>query len=112
MSTHETQTRCSARSSSDSMARWTASGLDPLPATAVPAAASEMPRNVTTANLIVLFVCMSISPLRQVLAEEELSTHVDVEDQQIELVRRELRVALVGGVADCVVGHAPIGEGA
>src|SRR5262247_3904015 len=119
MSTHETQTRRSARSSSDwmastdpdAMARWTAIGLDPLPATALPAAASEMPRNVTTASLIVLFVCMSITPLRgrrvQVLAEEELPTHVDVEDQQIELVRRELRVALVGGVADGAVGRGP-----
>src|SRR6188474_2180174 len=112
MSTQETQTRRSARSSSDwmasiepdAMARWTACGLDPLPATAVPAAASEMPRNVTTASFIVLFVCMSFSPLRgrrasgvQVLPEEELTTHVDVEDEEVVLVRRELGIALVGG---------------
>src|SRR3954451_16555109 len=98
MSTQATQTRCSARSSSDliasgepdEMARWTACGLDPLPATAVPAAAREMPRNVTTASFIVLFVCMSFSPLRgrrasgvQVLPEEELAAHVDVEDQEV-----------------------------
>src|SRR5262245_29537500 len=126
MSTHEKQTRCSARSSSaliaslepDAMAREIAAGLDPLPATAVPAAASEMPRNVTTASFIVLFVCMSISPLRgrrasgvQVLAEEELTAHVDVEDEEVVLVSRELREALGRRVADGAGGRRPIRKG-
>src|SRR4029078_7173573 len=113
MSTQETQNRCSARSSSalmasgdpDAMARWTDCGLAPRPATAGAAAASEMPRNVTTASFIVLFMCMS--PLRgrragavEVLAEEELTTHVDVQDEEVHLVRRQLRITLGGGVAD------------
>src|SRR5262249_36213521 len=120
MSTQERQTRCSARSSSDlmasgepdAMANLTACGLDPLPATALPAAASEMPRNVTTASFIVLFVCMSVSPLRQVFAEVELAAHVDVQREQVHLVGRELREALVGRVADRPVGRRAIREGA
>src|SRR4051812_13805601 len=99
------------------MARETACGLDPLPATALPAAASEMPRNATTASFIVLSLCMSTSPLRgarasavQVLAEEELTSHVDVQDEEVRLVRRQLRRAHVGDVTDRTVRHSAIRE--
>src|SRR5579884_4385356 len=91
MSTHASHTRCSARSSSALMASVEpeviasriSRGVPPTPAIA---GAESESANAT----IVLLRSMVLHPPRTVLTEEELSAHVDVQNQQVILVGREL----------------------
>ena len=99
MSTQATQTRYSARSSSalmasgdpDAMASWTACGLDrPTGDRAFRPPPARCPGTRRLRVSLFCSLCMSMSPLRgarasgvQVLAEEELTAHVDVEDEEV-----------------------------
>src|SRR3954452_9920563 len=104
------QTRNSARSSSDwiastepeLIARRIACELPPRPAWASLTAPSVVPRAATETSassfdVVRMFVVsrreLVLTGLCQVLPEEELATHVDIEDEQVHLICRQRRNA-------------------
>src|SRR4051812_36602 len=103
MSVHPAHTRCSERSSSAwmvslefaSIAERIASRLPPRPASAVPESAAPSARQDAKDVIVTLFVVrMSVAPVGggavTVLAEVELAAEVDVQDQPVVLLGRQL----------------------
>src|SRR3954449_6261704 len=79
--------------------RWSPYHLPPCPACAVPPAAAATARATATEIFFTVFIVDCLRMLRPscrvagrlflVLAEEELTAHVDVQDEQVVLVRRQ-----------------------